>query len=247
MSRTPPDSWFWSHDIESDQIDAVVMPGTHLVRLSSYGSGPKRRFAAVVFKEAGGPRHYLLDVAPDQLSNKLAAAGGRPVSVTAETLDDDIRFSLVLANDGPATTLRTDLDDSGLAALVSSQFTIADLAVYYVGGVRKFAAIIEEKADPVAETWVLPNVSAHELDAKLLELGATLVRLRPFTDGGQRRFAAVLDRSSVGRWAWYSDVDGDTVAKHLNDSDAYPFDLEATRNDRGQVRFTVVMYRDRAS
>jgi hypothetical protein len=243
--RKPPDSWFWSHDIESDQIDSLLTPGMHLMRLSSYGSGRNRRFAAVLFKEAGIERSYLLDVAPDQLAAKVAASGDRPVAITAETLDDDVRFSLVMAKGpGSLTSLHTDLDDDGLRALADGQHAIVDLAVYAVGGARKFAAIVEEHA---AESWVLTGVSAHELDAKLLELGGTLARLRPYSEGGQRRFAAVIDKRVVGRWAWYTDLDGDTVAKHLDANDAYPFDLEATRDDRGQPRFTVVMYRDRTS
>jgi hypothetical protein len=243
--RKPPDSWFWSHDIESDQIDSLLMPGMHLMRLSSYGSGPKRRFAALLFKEAGADHSYLLDVAPDQLTTQIGVSGARPVALTAEMLDDDVRFSLVLAKGpGSLTSLHTDLDEAALRALADGQHSIIDLAVYSVGGARKFAAIVEEHA---AESWVLTGVSAHELDAKLLELGGTLVRLRPYSDGGQRRFAAVIDKSNVGRWAWYTDLDGDTVAKHLSESDAYPFDLEATKDERGQPRFTVVMYRDRAS
>ena len=38
-----------------------------------------------------------------------------------------------------------------------------------------------------------------------------------------------------------------TVAKNLEENDSYPYDLDATRDERGQLRFTVVMYRDRQS
>jgi Bacterial tandem repeat domain 1 len=244
VAKKPPESWFWSHDIESDQIDSLMMPGMHLMRLSAYGSGKARRFAALLFKEPAAERSYLLDVSAGELAAKIAATGAHPVSITAEALSDDVRFSLVLAKGpGSLSSVHVDLDEAGLAALVDDQHAIADLATYVVGGARKFAAIVEERA---GQSWVFTGISAHELDARLLELGATLTRLRPYVDGGQRRFAAVLDRSNVGRWAWYADVDGDTVAKNLEDNDAYPYDLEATRDERG-TRFTVVMYRDRAS
>ena len=57
------------------------------------------------------------------------------------------------------------------------------------------------------------------------------------------KFAAVAERSNVGKWAWYADLDADAVASKLDRNNAYPFDLDATHDERG-VRFTVVMYRD---
>lgn len=243
VAKKPPETWFWSYDIESDQIDSLMMPGMHLQRLSTYGSGKARRFAGLAFKEPGSERGYLIDLAPGDVAAKVAASGGRPVSITAEALADDVRFSLVVAKGpGPLTTLHLDLDDAGLAALVDDQHTIADFATYTIGGVRKYAAIVEERS---GQSWVLTGVSSHELDAKLLELGATLARLRSYVDGGARKLAAVIDRSSVGRWAWYADLDGDAVAKNLEENDAYPYDLDAYRDERNQLRFTVVMYRDR--
>ena len=245
VAKKPPETWFWSYDIESDQIDSLLTPGMHLMRLSSYGSGKARRFAALAFKEAGSERSYLLDLSPGEVEAKVAAAGARPVAITAEALSDDVRFSLVLAKGpGSLSSLHLDLDEAGLQALVDDTHAIADFATYSIGGARKYAAIVEERSGP---SWVLTGVSAHELDAKLLELGATLVRLRPYVEGGQRRFAAVADRGNVGRWAWYTDLEGDTVAKNLEENDSYPYDLDATRDERGQLRFTVVMYRDRTS
>lgn len=245
VAKKPPETWFWSYDIESDQIDSLLMPGMHLMRLSSYGTGKARRFAALAFKEPGSERGYLIDLPPGDVTAKVEAAGARPVAITAETLADDVRFSLVHAKGpGPLSSLHLDLDEAGLRALVDDSHTIADFATYTVGGARKFAAIVEERTGP---SWILLGLSAHELDAKVLELGGTLVRLRPYVENGQRRFAAVVDRSNVGPWAWYTDLDGDTVAKNLEENDSYPYDLDATRDERGQLRFTVVMYRDRQS
>lgn len=244
-ARKPPESWFWSHDIQTNHVDDVVLPGMHLMRLSIYGTGKMRRFAAISFREVGAESVYLVDVPAAEVAAKVADAGAHPVSITADTDGGDLRFSLVLhKGPGSLSSLHLDLDEAGLCKLADDQHCIADFTTYVVGGARKYAAIVEERSGP---SWVLPNVTAQELDAKLLELGATLVRLRSFAEGtGPRRFTAVAERINVGRWAWYADIDGDTVARHLNTNDSYPFDLEAYRDDRG-VRYNVVMYRDRPS
>lgn len=244
-ARKPPESWFWSHDIQTNHVDDVVLPGMHLMRLSIYGAGKMRRFAAISFREVGAESVYLVDVAAADLETKIRDAGAHPVSITADVDGGQLRFSLVL-HKGPGSlyALHTELDEAGLAALADDRHCIADFTTYVVDGARKYAAIVEERTGPC---WVLTNVTAAELDAKLLELGATLVRLRSLHGAeGARRFTAVAERINVGRWAWYADIDGDTVARHLNNNDAYPFDLEAYRDERG-VRYNVVMYRDRPS
>lgn len=241
--KKPPETWFWSHDIKPDQIDAVVMPGTRLVRLSSYGQGPVRRFAALVYQEPGPERSYALDLDAAALDARLADTGARPVSITASCADDGSpRFSVVLeTGPGPLSSVYTDLDEAGAHALIDEAHGIADLATYVAGGARKFAAIVEERSHP---SWLLIGASAHELDAKLLEQGATLVRLRAYSDAGRPRLCAVAERHRTSGWAWYADLDGDAVARNLETNDAYPVDLDATRDDRG-VRFTVVMHRGR--
>ena len=95
--KKPPETWFWSHDIKPDQIDTVVMPGTRLTRLSSYGKGAARRFAALVYKEPGPARSYALDLDAAQLAARLRDTGARAVSITASEADDGSpRFSVVL-------------------------------------------------------------------------------------------------------------------------------------------------------
>jgi hypothetical protein len=237
-----PETWFWSHDIRPHQIDSVVMPGTRLVRLSSYGAGPGRRFAALVYKESGPERSYALDLDAAALAARLHD-GARPVAITASVDEQGPpRFSLVLeTGPGPLSSVHVDLDEAGLRGLIDDQHCIADLATYVAGGARKFAAIVEERTGP---SWLFTAVAPHELDARLLGLDATLVRLRSYHDAGRLRLAAVAERVRVGSWAWYADLDGDAVARNLEGNLAYPADLDATHDDRG-VRFTVVMYRDR--
>jgi hypothetical protein len=142
---------------------------------------------------------------------------------------------------GPLSSAHVDLDEAGARALIDDAHGIADLATYVAGGARKFAVIAEERTGP---SWLFTGASAHELDTKLLELDARLVRLRAYTDGGRSRLCAVAERARGGGWAWYADLDGDGVARNLEGNAAYPVDLDAVRDDRG-VRFTVVMYRSR--
>lgn len=241
-ARKPPESWFWSHDIKPDQIDSVLMPGMRLVRLSSYGAGKARRFAALVWKEPGPERSYALDLDAAALAARVRDDGARPVAITADASAGEPRFSVVLeAGPGPLSSVHVDLDDAGVRALLDDHHAIADLATYVVAGARKYAVIVEDRAGPC---WLFTGVTAHELDAKLLELGATLVRLRGYAAGGRQEFAAVAERSRVAGWAWYADLDGDAVARNLETNDAYPVDLDAVRDERG-VRFTVIMVRQR--
>jgi polyglycine hydrolase-like protein len=241
--KKPPETWFWSHDIKSTQIDSVVMPGTRLMRLSAYGGTDRPRFAALIYKDAGPERRYALDLDAAALAARLHETGERPIAITAGPAGDGgVRFSVVLeTGPGPLSSVHVDLDEAGVCARLDDQHCIADLATYTVAGARRFAAIVEERTGP---SWLFVGVPPAELDAKLLELGAALVRLRGYVDGGVRRLAAVAERVRVAGWAWYADLDADGVARKLEDNAAYPVDLDAVRDDRG-VRFTVVMYRQR--
>jgi hypothetical protein len=240
--KKPPETWYWSHDIKPDQIDTVVTPGTRLVRLSSYGPATRRRFAALVYREPGPPRSYALDLDAEALAARLADTGARPVAITVDDAGAQPRFSVVLeTGPGPLCQVHTDLDEAGAQGLVDDGHGIADVATYVAGGARRFAAIVEERTGP---SWLFTGLVAHELDARLLELDATLVRLRSYVDAGRPRLCAVAERGRVAGWAWYADLDADAVARNLEGNTAYPVDLDATRDDRG-VHFTVVMYRDR--
>ncbi|MEZ4361812.1 MAG: hypothetical protein R3B48_16605 [Kofleriaceae bacterium] len=242
-ARKPPESWFWSHDIDPRYIEDVLLAGTHLMRLSVYGTGKMRRFASISYREPGTESNYLLDVPAAELEQKVQEAGIRPVSITADTSTGEVTFSLVLQK-GPGllTTVHQGLDEEGLVALLDEQHCISDFATYVADGQRKYAALVEERTGP---SWVFANVTAEELDRAVLSHGAMLTRVRPFLDGGVRKFTAIGERAAPGRWAWYTDIDGDTLARHLHESESYPIDLEAQRDERG-VRYTVVMARDRS-
>ncbi|MBA3755709.1 MAG: hypothetical protein H0X02_05550 [Nitrosomonas sp.] len=244
FSRKPPESWFWSHDIDPHHIDDVLLPGMHLTRLSVYGGGKNRRFAAVSFRESGIESIYFQNVAAAELDSKIAEVGARPVSITADEVNGQLRFSLTLQKGSvPKTSVHINLDETGLSQLVNDQRRIADFTTYVIGGIRKYAAIVEERPGP---SWIFARVTAKELDANLRKHDATPVRLRGFSENGVRYFTAIAEHLDVGNWAWYDDIDGDTVAGKLDSNNAYPVDLEAYRDERG-VRYTVVMYRDRDS
>jgi len=242
--KKPPETWFWSHDIKSTQIDSVVMPGTPLMRLSSYGPAERRRFAALIYKDTAPDRSYAIDLDGAALAARLRDTGARPVAITAGPGDGDaaLGFSVVLeTGPGPLFSAHVDLDEAGVRALLDDRHCIADLGTYTAGGARRFAVIVEERTGP---SWLFVGVSPAELDAQLLELGATLVRLRSYAGAEGARLAAVAERVRVARWAWYADLDADGVARKLEDNAAYPVDLDAVRDERG-VRFSVVMYHQR--
>ncbi|MBS0423947.1 MAG: hypothetical protein JSR71_05865 [Proteobacteria bacterium] len=241
-SIKPPEGWLWSHDIAPDYIDDVLMPDWHLTRLSVYGDGKNRRFAAIVYREAGIAGHYLRDVTAAELDSKIAAMTARPISITAGETDGQPRFSLALQPGAePQTKVLTGLDETELNQLTNDQQRVADLAVYVDGGIRKYAAIVEERPGP---SLIFTRVTAKELDAQLRKHNVTPVRIRGFSEDGTRYFTAVAERLDTAKWAWYDEIDGDTVGSKLEKHNAYPFDLDAYRTDQG-VRFTVIMYRDR--
>ena len=237
--KKPPETWFWSHDIKPTQIASVVMPGSRLIRLASYGAGDARRLAALVYQDTGPERSYAVDLDAAALAARVRDTGARPVAITA---GDDARFAVVFeTGPGPLASVHVDLDADALGGLIDEHHVIADLATYVAGGARRFAAIVEERSGP---SWLFTAIAGDELDRRLLEHGAQLIRLRPYVEAGALRFAAVAERARGASWAWYADLDGDSVARKLEGNAAYPIDLDAVRGEAG-VRFTVVMVRDR--
>ena len=239
-ARKPPEAWFWSYDIKTDNIDSILL-GVRLMRLSSYHIGAKHRFAALMYEEPGPARSYALQLDAAGALQRVRDTGHRPVSVTVDSSGEAPQFSLVLeVGPGPVASLHTDLDEAGVRALLDGQHAIADLAPYTAGGACRYAAIIEERA---AQSWLFTGVTAAELDGKLLEHKATLVRVRSYVEGGRRLLAAVAERVDPGAWAWYAGIDPDEVARNLTKNKAYPVDLDAWWED-GRLRLCVVMYRD---
>src|SRR5687768_12333008 len=161
--RTPPESWFWSHDIDPRYLDDMVTPGTRMHRLSNYGKGDRRRFAAVVFREPGAERSCLVDIDASAIETHLHQSGARPVAVTVDA-DDSRRFSLLLEKGpGPVTGLHVDLDEASVRNLLDDRRCLADFATYAVEGVRRYAVIVEERPGP---SWLLTDVTAQELDGR---------------------------------------------------------------------------------
>ncbi|HEX2689339.1 MAG TPA: hypothetical protein VHN14_22110 [Kofleriaceae bacterium] len=239
-ARKPPEAWFWSYDIKADNIDSILL-GVRLMRLSSYHIGTKQRFAALMYEEPGPARSYALLLDAAGALQRVADTGHRPVSVTVDTSGEAPQFSLVLeVGPGPVANLHIDLDEAGVRALLDDQHAIADLATYTAGGVRRYAVIVEERA---AQSWLFTGVTAAELDARLLEYGAALVRVRAYAEGGRRLLTTIAERIAPGAWAWYAGLDPDEVAKSLTKNKAYPVDLDAWWED-GKLRFCVIMYRD---
>lgn len=239
-ARKQPEAWFWSYDIKTTNIDSILL-GVRLMRLSSYHIGTKPRFAALMYQDPGPARGYALQLDAAAAVQRVRDTGERPVSITVDTSGEAPLFSLVLeADPGPVTGLHVDLDEAGVRALLDDQHIIADLATYTAGGARRYAVIIEERT---ASSWLFTGVTAPELDAKLLERGAALVRVRGYVEGGRQLFAAVTERMDPGPWAWYAAIDPEAVAKNLTKNQAYPVDLDASWED-GRLRFTVVMYRN---
>ncbi|HWU87645.1 MAG TPA: hypothetical protein VN253_10245 [Kofleriaceae bacterium] len=238
-ARRPPEAWFWSYDIKPTNIDSILL-GVRLMRLSSYHIGTKQRFAALMYQEPGPARGYALLLDAAAAVQRVRDTGERPVSVTVDTSGETPLFSLVLeTGPGPVASLHVDLDEAGVHALLDDQHVVADLATYTAGGARRYAVIIEERTAP---SWLFTGVTAHELDAKLLERGAALVRIRGYIEDGRHLFAAVAERMAPAPWAWYAAIDADAVAKNLTKNQAYPVDLDASWDD-GRLRFHVVMYR----
>lgn len=239
-ARKPPEAWYWSYDIHPQDIDSVLVPGVRLVRLSSYRKGTSPRFAALAYKEPGPARRYVLDLEAAAAAKHVQESGERPVAITVAPGDGPPRFSLLLeTGPGPVTSLHLDLDEAAARALLDGQHGIADLVTYATGDGRRYAAIVDERTTP---SWLFTGLTAQELDAKLVEHGAALVRVRPYLEAGRQLFAAVAEPAEPGPWAWYSSLDADAVARNLETNKAYPVDLDATRDEKG-LRFAVVMYR----
>jgi hypothetical protein len=241
-TKKAPGSWFWSHDIEQSNISSLITPGTRLVRLSSYRNKDRLRYAALLYMESGPATRYSFDLSAKEALDSLQNNTRRVISVTTDTHDETLKFSLITEENVASTsTLKTDLDEAGLKGLVNGQQGITDLTTYSVSGKRLFAAIVEPRSTP---SWVFVGVTASELDQQLRKLKAALVRLRSYQSiGGKRLYTAVAEPVEAGTTTWwYADLSADEVASKLEDHDAYPVDLDAMDyNDK--LRFTVIMRR----
>jgi hypothetical protein len=222
-----PESWFWAHDVRPEQIASLVTPGMRLIRLSSYGAGPGRRFAALLYQDGRADSGYELDLDGPTLP-----------PATAITVDDSgpaPLFAIVLK---PATesNVYVDLDEAAATALLAEHGGAADIATYRTGGARQYAVVL----DLGSATSLIANVTMDELTERLRDLDAVPIRLR--AHDGEPRFTALAWRTDRSGWFWYTDLDADQVARVLERHGCYPVDLDASRTAAG-VRFTVVMRR----
>jgi hypothetical protein len=241
--KKAPETWYWSYDIKPEQLGSILVPGVRLMRLSSYRKSGNPRLAALTYKDNGPARRHVLDLDAAAAATLVRDTGERPVAITVDPgATGAPRFSLIVeTGPGPVSSLHLDLDAAGARALLDDHHAIADLATYGSGGDRRYAVIVEERA---AHSWLLTGVTAHELDAKLVEHSAALTRVRAYREGGRQLYAAVAERAETAGWAWYGGLDPDAVARNLERNESYPVDLDATRDDEQGLRFSVVMYRN---
>jgi hypothetical protein len=217
--RSP--TWFWAHDAQPDQLDSLAAPDFRLVRISTYGQGPKRRFAALLHQEDGPPRTYEVDLD--------AAAAQACTGAVSITVDDQTRFSIV-REEGYASRVRVDLSEAEARTLTD----VADIAMYMVGRTRRYAVVQDGRA-----SQVLMGATMSELKTQLRRLAAIPFRLR---DDAGPWFTAVVEPGGRARWSWYAGLDADEVAEELHRHHAHPVDLDAVASSEG-VTFTVIMYR----
>jgi hypothetical protein len=100
--RSAPRFWFWSHDIQPDQVAGLDMPGMRLRRLANYRRGPEatRRFAALYYDDDGAlapSRTWLIDVDADDVSERLEHLQAYPLDLDAVGHGMSVRFASVAA------------------------------------------------------------------------------------------------------------------------------------------------------
>ena len=241
LESPPPASWFWSHDIEPGQLDHICGPGSRLVRLSGYGPAQRRRFASLTHLESGAGAAQVVQGEPAELTAGPPPPDTAPVTVTVGTVGPRPRLVLALRPaPGPAPSVQLDVAEPEAVELVAGAgYGVTDLATYLVGGARRYALIVHPRTLPC---WLLTGLTEGTLRRRLKELDATVVRLRSYTEQGERRLVAVAQPVRGRPALWYTDLSADQVARRLEQHHAYPIDLDADHDERG-VRFTVVMRR----
>jgi hypothetical protein len=214
-------AWLWAHDARPDQLGSLPPPGFRLVRLSSYGTGTQRRFAALLHQEDGPAHAYHLDLE--------AAAAEACAGAVSITVDGALKFTVVL-EEGHASRVRVGLSDAEVLSLTD----VADIAMYVVGRTRRYAVVQDGRP-----SRVLMGATMSELKTQLRRLAGVPFRLR---DDAGPWFTAVVKPASRATWSWYAGLDAGEVAEELNRRHAYPVDLDAVASGES-VTFTVIMYR----
>jgi hypothetical protein len=236
-----PRSWFWSHDIQPDQIADLAMPGMRLRRLMSYRRGAQaaRRFAAFYYDDDGAiasSRSWLIDVD----AATAAAHGARAATVSVDVAPDGgaIGYTLVLEDQPtPTRALYPDLDTDGVTALLDGDRAIVDIATYQRDGQRCFAAIVEHRAGQGSVFF--PALRGEEVRTALRARGVVPVRARAYHAPVGWRLDVVGERASGVGWSVHVDVDADDVAQRLERQHGYPLDLDAVGHGLS-VRFALI-------
>ncbi|WP_019928215.1 hypothetical protein [Nocardia sp. BMG111209] len=239
--RPAPRRWFWSHDIQPDQIGGLTMPGMRLQRLANYRRGVRdaRRFAAFYHDDGGAdapPRTWLVDADADAAGAHAERAATVSVDVTPD--DGAVRFTLVLdAEPNPGRTLHTDLGADELTALLDGR-AVVDFATYRRDGNRCFAAIVE----PGPGSVFFPALGRDAARSALKARNVLPTRVRAYHSPAGWQLAVVAEPADGTAWWVHADVDADDVSAEFERHRAYPMDLDATGHGLG-VRFAGVAAR----
>ncbi len=242
-SRPAPRFWFWSHDIQPDQVADLAMPGMRMQRLASYRRGPEdtRRFAALYYDDdgaiAGSSRSWLVDAD----TATAAAHGPRAAGVSVDVVpaDGEVRFTLILdPHPNPDRTLHTDLSAARLTALLDGDHVVIDFDTYLREDSRVFAAIIEHRAGQGSSFF--PELAHDAVRTTLGPRGVLPTRVRTYHSPVGWRAAVAGERARGIAWSVHVDVDADDVSSRLEQQHrAYPLDLDAVGHGLS-VRFSLV-------
>jgi hypothetical protein len=240
--RPAPRFWFWSHDIQTDQIGGLVMPGMRLQRLVSYRRGAQtaRRFAALYHDDLGAivpSRTWLVDL--DATTAATFGPRAEAVSVDVVPGSGEVLFTLVVdAEPNPARVLHADLDAAGMTALLDGDHTVVDVATYLRDGMRCFAAIVEPSVG--RGSMFFPALTRDEVRRTLRAHGALPTRARAYHSPAGWHLAVVAERTTGTGWSVHVDVDADDVSRRIEQQHGYPLDLDAVGHGLS-VRFALVV------
>lgn len=240
--RSAPRFWFWSHDIQPDQVAGLDMPGMRLLRLINYrrGRDAVRRFAALYHDDDGtlAPAHtWLIDVD----AATAAAQGERAASITVDADPDGAgaAFTVVLdAQPRPGRAVYADLAAGEVAELLDGTKTVLDFATYIRHESRCYAVIVEPAAGD--GSVFVPAMNPADVRPALGPRGVVPLKARAYNDGPTGWRVSVIGEHARGvSWSVLVDIDADDVSEKLEHLQAYPLDLDAAGHGLG-VRFAVV-------
>jgi hypothetical protein len=240
--RRAPRFWFWSHDIQPDQVAGLDMPGMRLRRLVNYRRGREatRRFAALYHDDDGAlapSRSWLIDVD----AARAIGHGSRAASITVDVdpATGDAAFTVVMElQPRPGRTLHADLTAGALTDLLSGGSRVVDFATYLRGESRCFAAIVEPS--DTGGSIFFPALNPKDLRPTLGPRGVLPTMARAYNMGPAGWQVAVIGEHARGTsWSVLVDVDADDVSEKLEHLQAYPLDLDAAGHGLS-VRFSVV-------